>query len=197
MQDDDGSRGKSATQDRILAAAAGVLVERGYAKASISQIAARAGISRAAVFWHFGDKASLFREVCRQLIQPFIDKLDEQDPELPPRKRIFEWFSIYERFVTERRETIGGFVRWYLEAPGEAREPIQALMGLHDRFAEKMGELVEELVPDRGEAQAVAAGLLALLDGNLFLGLLGADPSLQERRAAALRLLAESSLPQS
>jgi hypothetical protein len=54
--------GKAATQERILAAASELFLTRGYENTTIAQVAARAEVSRATVFWHFSDKESLFRE---------------------------------------------------------------------------------------------------------------------------------------
>ncbi len=193
MADDAGR--KARTQARILEAATTLFVERGYDDTSISAIAQCAAVSRSAVFWHFGDKATLFQEVCRHFRQPFIDKLAESIEPLAPRKRIFEMFAVYERFVAERRETIETFVRWALELPEHAAEPLRALMALHDSFTAELREAVEALVPDRGEADAIAAGLVSLMDGNLLLGLFDSDPKAQERRAAGLRALAEAALP--
>ena len=45
---------KAATQARILDAAAQLFITQGYERTSISGIASRARVSRAAVFWHFG-----------------------------------------------------------------------------------------------------------------------------------------------
>ena len=42
---------------------------------SVSAIAARAGVSPSAIFWHFGDKATLFQEAFRTLLVPFVEEL--------------------------------------------------------------------------------------------------------------------------
>ena len=189
--------GKEATQARIVGAAARLFVQHGYHRATIAKIAARAGVSRAAVFWHFGDKASLFREVCRHFIRPFVEQLESSVHDLEPRKRIFETFAIYEQFVMEHRETIESFVRWVLESPEDAAEFQKSLMALHDRFTDELREAVAALVLDRGEADAIATGLVSLMDGNLLLALFAPDRGAQERRAAGLRALAEAALPRS
>ena len=187
--------GKEATQARILQSAGRLFVERGYRNASISAIAAKAGVSRSAVFWHFRDKANLFHEVCRRFIQPFLEKLNESSDVPESRKKIFELFAVYERFVDERAEMIETFLRWTLESPEEAAEPKRILMELHDRFTDQLRETIETLIPDRGEAEAIAAGLVSLMDGNLLLSLLNPDAKAQERRASGLRALAEAALP--
>jgi TetR/AcrR family transcriptional regulator len=50
-------------RDRILAAAAEVFAERGYAGAGVDEIARRAGVNKAMLYYHVGDKAVLYSEV--------------------------------------------------------------------------------------------------------------------------------------
>jgi hypothetical protein len=50
---------------------------------------------------------------------------------------------------------------------------------------------LEELLPPGYDADALATGLVSLLDGNLILGLVDPDPTGSERRVAAVRALAE------
>jgi len=48
---------------RILAAAAAVFAEEGFAGARVDTIARRAGVNKAMLYYHVGDKAALYREV--------------------------------------------------------------------------------------------------------------------------------------
>ncbi|MGA5411816.1 TetR/AcrR family transcriptional regulator [Streptomyces lavendulocolor] len=51
------------TRERLLAAASGLFAERGYERATVRDIAARAGVNQALLFRHFGSKRALFGEV--------------------------------------------------------------------------------------------------------------------------------------
>jgi len=182
---------KAETQARILKAAVGLFAERGFDGTSITAIASRAHVSRATVFWHFGDKASLFQEACRRLLVPFIDELRKTLQHLDARKRLFELFSVYEQFVSMHQERIETFVRWALESH-ELRAQLQKpLFALHDEFARDIRESFLELWEDSAEAGELAAAFIALLDGNLLLGLLETNPANRELRGRGLRLLAE------
>lgn len=55
------------TQDRILQAALAVFTERGYRDASIDDIAARAGVTKGAVYYWFRDKDDLAVDLHRRL----------------------------------------------------------------------------------------------------------------------------------
>src|SRR5205085_152133 len=48
------------TRDRIIDAAEHVFQRKGVAHASLAEVAARAKVTRGAVYWHFKDKSELF-----------------------------------------------------------------------------------------------------------------------------------------
>src|SRR5512136_2470948 len=53
----------SEVRQRILEAAAEVFAERGFGGAGVDEIARRAGVNKAMLYYHVGDKAALFGEV--------------------------------------------------------------------------------------------------------------------------------------
>jgi TetR/AcrR family transcriptional regulator len=55
----------SEVRQRILDAAAEVFAERGFGGAGVDQIARRAGVNKAMLYYHVGDKAALFGEVVK------------------------------------------------------------------------------------------------------------------------------------
>ena len=81
-------------------------------------------------------------------------------------------------------------MRFVLESP-ELRTALQPmLLELHEIFRQDVKITLEELLPAGYDADALATGLVALLDGNLILGLVDPDPAGVERRGAALHALA-------
>ena len=157
---------KAETQARILDAAIGLFAERGYDGASITAIASRAKVSRTTVFWHFGDKSTLFQEACRRMLVPFIEKFRESIAHLDASKRIFELFNVYEQFVSQYLEAIETFVRWALESDRMRASLQKPLFALHDQFLRDIRETLLELWGDPNEAAELAAAFIALLDGN-------------------------------
>ncbi len=182
---------KEETHERIVDAAMQLFARRGYEATSITQIAAKAGMSRAAVFWHFGDKAGLFREAGKRFLVPFQDELDAAIRDLEPRKRLFEIFAVYEDFVSGNRQQIEAFVRWVLDSPEPARLLRDDLLALHDRYRREIESALVELLGEPVEARQIAEGLLSLLDGNLLLAIFGSDRQADERRSAGLKAIAE------
>lgn len=178
---------KSETQERILGAAIALFAASGYERTSISAIAGRAGVSRSAVFWHFSSKEGLFREAFRRMLLPFFGELQRKLAHLEPRKRVFEIFDVYERVVTENRDTIVSIVRWVLESETLRSSLRGTLFGLHDEFMRDFQDAFVELGIESAEAEPLAAALTSMLDGNLLLSLLQPDPESEERRRAGLR----------
>lgn len=55
--------GAPSSRDRLLAAAAEEFAHRGYDGARVARLAARAGVTKAMVYYHFRSKTSLYREI--------------------------------------------------------------------------------------------------------------------------------------
>lgn len=181
---------KAVTRDKILQAAMALFSQRGFEHTTVTQIAKRAGVSRAAIFWHFSDKATLFGEAAAQFFVPFRDQLKENLLHVEPERRLVEIYAVYERFVTDNRGAIQAFVRWVMES-AELRQSLQPLLlQLHEQFRQDVEVTLRELLPEGHDAEALATGLVMLLDGNLILGLVDPDPRGPERRGAAVRAFA-------
>ena len=191
MREDEPLRGKAATQERILVAAIELFLTQGYEATPVAQVAERAGVSRATVFWHFSDKASLFREAFSRLLEPIRQLLargwDEPDPEKELEQRV----AVYGSFVAEHREALIGFVRWAMEASETREWLIATLLDLHQRFVGSLTETVARIVPEDRDPQTLALGLAVALDGDLFLSFFDSSPRrAEDRRAAVAALLA-------
>lgn len=186
---------KEATQARILRASMELFATRGFEATSISAIASRAGVSRGAVFWHFGSKAALFKEACVRFFVPFWREF-EKSLDGPPRERVFALLEAYEKFVGSNRETIRAFVRWVLESQ-TMRESLQGeLFALHGLFLKKISGAIGMLTETPAQAEAISLGLVSHLAGNLLFELLDPDAKLNERRRESLRAVAERLLPE-
>lgn len=65
----------SETLSRILEAAADVFAEVGFAGARMDQIARHAGVNKATIYYHIGDKMSLYTEVIRRVLGSTAEKI--------------------------------------------------------------------------------------------------------------------------
>ena len=178
---------KEETQERIVAAALALFATRGYEGTSITAIASDANVSRAAVFWHFGDKEGLFRETFRRMLVPFFGELQSNLEHIPPRERVFEILSAYERVVDENEAAISSFVRWLLESEKLRASLRETLFALHDALVKDISDTIA--AAGNAESEELGAALVAMLDGNLLLALLDPNARNRELRSAGLRRL--------
>ncbi len=90
-------------RERILNAAAEVFAERGFGGAGVDEIARRAGVNKAMLYYHVGDKAALFGEVVsssvERIAQAVAAALAETDD---PRERLRAIPRAFARTVRQR-----------------------------------------------------------------------------------------------
>ncbi|HVL76120.1 MAG TPA: TetR family transcriptional regulator [Noviherbaspirillum sp.] len=63
------------TRSRILDAAEDVFHRNGVAHTSLADVAAAAGVTRGAVYWHFKNKADLFNAMCERVRLPMEEMI--------------------------------------------------------------------------------------------------------------------------
>jgi AcrR family transcriptional regulator len=97
------------TRDRILDAALGLFIERGYDKTSLREIAERVGVTKAALYYHFTSKEEIIRTLVRPLYEALgpLTELLKSRPDreawgnglaalvewILPQRRLFELFE--------------------------------------------------------------------------------------------------------
>ena len=63
------------TVQRILAAARDAFAEQGFNGTTVDAIAQKAGVNKATLYYHIGDKETLYAEVIRTVLESNIDYL--------------------------------------------------------------------------------------------------------------------------
>ena len=164
----------AATRDALLDAAEAVFGARGVAAASLGDIAAAAGVTRGALYWHFRDKADLLQAMLARAIFPFEQQwrsaVDAADP-LGQLERSF--LDVLRAVAADRRMAcIHAVVRERAD-PGGEFAPAQAQQRLiRAAFLQHVEALLQcarrtgRLRP-RVVVRHAAIGLEALLDGLL------------------------------
>ncbi|OBY30929.1 TetR/AcrR family transcriptional regulator [Mycolicibacter kumamotonensis] len=86
-------------REDLLDGAKRCLVQRGWSNTTVRDIAAAAGVSHAAIGYHFGSRERL-------LVQALLEELDELDARLTPDGRsataLDRWRPVIESFVTDK-----------------------------------------------------------------------------------------------
>lgn len=101
------------TRQQILAAARRVFAEKGVARTSLEQIAAAAGLTRGAIYWHFANKTELFYAMREQVSLPLVDRMgaallgqETEDPLTAVEESLLEVLKSLET-DEQVRETFG------------------------------------------------------------------------------------------
>jgi AcrR family transcriptional regulator len=110
------------TRSRLLSSAAQVMAEKGYAGATLDEIATRAGLTKGAIYWSYASKTELFLDLVDHRasadwsrVMGFVDSsLKEVRPAHALRRLIVlvlrqlaadsEWPRLYLEFLAQARE---------------------------------------------------------------------------------------------
>ncbi len=91
---------KDDTSGKILDAAIVEFSEKGFSGARVDEIARRAGVNKATIYYHLGDKKSLYATVLQRIFSSVADRMTSQiDAGAGPREKL-------ERFVRTMAETM-------------------------------------------------------------------------------------------
>jgi AcrR family transcriptional regulator len=112
------------TRQRILQAAAEIIAERGYARATTRSIAESAGVNEVTLFRHFGSKRNLLSELIGQhSALPELTKVIENQLTGDYRQDLTRLATVFFRVITERKEALRLMLCEARELP-EVREVI-------------------------------------------------------------------------
>jgi len=147
-------RRKADRPAEIVAAALQVFSEKGFAAARLEEIAARAGVSKGAIYLYFATKEDIFRAVVEQAIAPNIDQVKAVLASHPgPFPDIVR--ALAQRFATViAGSPIGGVAKMVI---GEARNFPELARIWHDGLvSQAIGALTEMVAAAqaRGEVRA-------------------------------------------
>lgn len=102
----------SETRKRIHAAAFRLFGQFGYDGVSMTRVASESGVTKAALYWHFDSKQTLYADAMRQLVNVFESHVFQAIArERDPVERIFTMFAGLENLVDDPRlaQGIAGF----------------------------------------------------------------------------------------
>jgi AcrR family transcriptional regulator len=125
-------------RDELLAAALRVFARRGYREAGVDEIAAEAGYSKGALYWHFSGKAQLLTALLEERIDaPIRDRVALLASAPPERDMSVEATREFARQLEKEREAMLLEREYWTLA---IRDP-----ELRARYAERQAELRDSL----------------------------------------------------
>lgn len=117
----------------ILKTATQLFAAKGFDRASISQVAAECGVSKALLYHYYESKDALLFDIIRSHLEELNAALEEiDDPGLPPDRRL--------------RTMIGLLLELYRDADDEHRVQISAMPTLPQGMADELRALERQLV---------------------------------------------------
>ncbi|HWI83034.1 TetR family transcriptional regulator [Ramlibacter sp.] len=161
-----------ATRTSLLDAAERVFQAQGVSGTSLQDIAAAAGASRGAVYWHFKDKADLFNAMMERVTLPLEDALEQAGDGAEPLPQLrAALLSALRRTATDpqtrRVFEVATQKVEYTDALGKVRE---RHLAVRSQSVQRMKQALQRSALARGRtlpipAAAAARGLHAMVDG--------------------------------
>jgi AcrR family transcriptional regulator len=166
---DGGSLASMGNREALLDGAERCLVDKGYARTTARDIASAAGVSLAAIGYHYGSKEELLKQALRRSLGKWGDEVGQV---LRPREYSIEWNA--RQFAATWQRVVDSFEQsaklWavqfellsVLEREPELRESF-ATETRHARVA--LAEMFGAITEDEEEAEKIGALYQAILAG--------------------------------
>lgn len=153
-------------KSRILLAAAELFAEHGFAGASVDEIARRAGVNKAMLYYYVGDKGELFSAVLSEAIEALRSLLQKVTEEtVDPLERVRRMQAAILRAFGEH-PALPGMV---------LREVVTGGAGLPDPVLAKLGQVIQVTVGvvEDGKARGAFRDVNPVLVHVMVIGLSG------------------------
>jgi AcrR family transcriptional regulator len=159
----------------VLDAALDLFVSQGYQATTTAEIAARAGLTKGALYFYFKDKLALLTELLdrsdRQLYRVFFEQLEagEQSAE----EKIVLFLNWLARIAVENREDLMLPVLISLEFHGQDSAALEAVDRLRQLMKSQLVRIIEQGQADGSlksemTSESMADTLMAFADGLLL-----------------------------
>ncbi|MBU2489189.1 MAG: TetR/AcrR family transcriptional regulator [Proteobacteria bacterium] len=93
---------RSETMNRIIEAATAVFADVGYSGARVDEIAKKAGVNKATIYYHIGDKEALYAQVLHDVTGDAADRIEENvEGAKGPAEKLKRYFEAIVETVDE------------------------------------------------------------------------------------------------
>ncbi len=163
-----------ATRNLLLDAAESVFNEKGVARTSLSEIAAAAGLTRGAIYWHFKNKADLFHAMLERVKMPIdemIDRLNAEQIATPLSFLQTSAVTVLKHVAADAQtRRVFDIVNHKCELVDEmavARErQLESRAGCLEQIEQSIQSAIDQnCLPKTLNARVAAIGMHALIDG--------------------------------
>ena len=160
------------TRQRIIDAAREVFLSCGVSRTSMEQIAAQAGVTRGAIYWHFSNKTELFSALREQVLLPLIDRMDDSllvENNDDPLGQIGKFLSGTIDALNESSDTRQTFEIMMVkcEYVEELSAVLEQTLCNCERIAKKIEQLYER-AKTKGQLKPTDSPAILAMDTHLF-----------------------------
>jgi len=159
---------RQTAQDKLLHAATALFAEKGFAKTSTREICMAAGVNVAAIHYHYGDKAGLYKAVLRQPIDAVVAQLAQfDDPAMGLEASLQRFLSaMLSPWSDDQTSTL--VMRLHLREMVDPTPEYKAMVALavlpqHEALARMLARHVGAIKPDDALRQ-LAFALVAMVN---------------------------------
>jgi AcrR family transcriptional regulator len=187
-------RSKAQTRDRILDAAYGLFWRQGFLRVSVDEIAARAGITKRALYQHFRSKDDLIAAALAHSSKLAIARLQQFDRPSRRDELVDSFFAQLAAWAATPRWSGGGFTRVAVELADQRGHPARAIARRHKAAVEDW--LTDALAAARvASPRQRACEMMLLTEGAMALMLIHGDRRYVTAAANAARVLIRRRTP--
>ena len=164
-----------ATREALLDAAETLFEAQGVGHTSLEQIAAAAGVTRGAVYWHFRNKSDLFNAMMSRAVLPLEQHwrgdIDAEDPLRHLQQTMFH--VLRQTALQPGLQRVFAIATQKVEYTAELHAVRERHVQVRQAFLDQIGEMLR-LARARGALdghvviRTAAIGLHALLDGLIY-----------------------------
>jgi AcrR family transcriptional regulator len=181
-------RSRVQTRQLILDAAYGLFWRQGFLRVSMDDIAARAGITKRALYQHFPSKDDLITAALAHSSELAIARLRGFNRPTDRNALIDSFFAELAQWASKPRWSGAGFTRVVVELADLRGHPARAIARRHKALVEEW--LADALAAARVRMpRARAREVMLLMEGTMALMLIHGDPAYATAAAQAAKKL--------
>ncbi|MFC3172827.1 TetR/AcrR family transcriptional regulator [Novosphingobium bradum] len=164
----EGRTGRGALSTRLIREARAMLREQGHPQFNLRELAARAGITAGAMYYHFESKTELLAALAAVGFRDLSHRLESAALAVPVSERLRVWAREYARFAQAEPALM---TLMFLPEIGHAEDVVAARQGMVDQLRRVVEEMLTVYHRDRARLGEVTLAIWAAAHGGAALDL--------------------------